>query len=211
MKSFPIPQELSLTGRVSEGDYVAGGAVLFNVADLSRVWGVFDAYESDLPWISLNQTVEFTARAIPGKTFTGKVSFIDPVINPATRTAQVRIGINNPGLQFKPEMFINGVFYSALKTGGDELIIPQSAVLWTGKRSIVYVKTPDTGIPSFKMREITLGASMKDTWVVVDGLSEGEEIVINGTFSVDASAQLAGKPSMMNPGEAITIMNVLTG
>jgi len=95
-------------------------------------------------------------------------------------------------------MFINGVLHSALKTGGEELVIPQSAVLWTGKRSIVYVKTPGTGNPSFKMREITLGASMKDSWVVVDGLSEGEEIVANGTFSVDAATQLAGKPSMMN-------------
>jgi Cu(I)/Ag(I) efflux system membrane fusion protein len=189
--------------RVSVGDYVSGGAVLFQVADLSRVWGVFDAYESDLPWISLNQTVEYTVRSLPGKTFTEKVSFIDPVIDPETRTARVRIGINNAGFQLKPEMFLNGVFYSASKTDRGELVIPQSAVLWTGKRSIVYVKTPDEGNPSFKMREITLGASMKDAWVVVDGLSEGEEIVTNGTFSVDASAQLAGKPSMMNPGDSI--------
>ena len=184
--------------RVNEGDYIDRGAVLFDVADLSRVWGVFDAYESDLPWIALNQTVDFTARAIPGKTYTGKVSFIDPVINPATRTAQVRIGINNPGLQFKPEMFINGTLRSTLKSSGEQLLIPQSAVLWTGKRSIVYVKVPGTVIPSFKMREITLGASMKDSYVVSEGLSEGEEIVVNGTFSVDASAQLHGKPSMMN-------------
>jgi len=197
---FSNTSGIVLDRKVSEGDYVSRGAVLFNVADLSRVWGVFDAYEPDLPWISLNETVEFTTSAIPGKTLTGKVSFIDPAINPETRTANVRIVINNPGLQLKPEMFINGVLHSAFKTGGEELVIPQSAVLWTGKRSIVYVKTPDTLRPSFKMREITLGASTKDAWVVVDGLSEGEEIVTNGTFSVDASAQLAGKPSMMNRG-----------
>jgi len=192
-----------LERKVNEGDYITKGTVLFDVGNLSRVWGVFDAYESDLSWISLNQTVEFTARAIPGKTLTGKVSFIDPVINPLTRTAQVRIGINNPGLQLKPEMFINGTLQSTLKSTGKQLVVPQSAVLWTGKRSIVYVKMPDAVNPSFKMREITLGASMKDTYIIADGLTEGEEIVVNGTFSVDASAQLAGKPSMMNPGGGI--------
>jgi len=100
-------------------------------------------------------------------------------------------------------MFINGTLQSTLKSTGKQLVVPQSAVLWTGKRSIVYVKMPDAVNPSFKMREITLGASMKDTYIIADGLTEGEEIVVNGTFSVDASAQLAGKPSMMNPGGGI--------
>ncbi len=199
IKIFANTSGIVLDRKVSEGDYIAKGAVLYDVVDLSGVWGVFDAYESDLSWISLNQIVEFTTHAVPGKTFTGKVSFIDPFINPATRTARIRIEINNTGQQLKPEMFINGILRSTGKSNGEQLVVPQSAVLWTGKRSIVYVKTPDAGIPSFKMREITLGASMKDTWVVIDGLSEGEEIVTNGTFSVDASAQLAGKPSMMNP------------
>lgn len=185
--------------KVNEGDYVSKGAVLFDVVDLSRVWGVFDAYESDLAWISMNQHVDFTAQAIPGKTFSGKISFIDPVVDPATRIVRVRIELGNPGLALKPEMFINGTIHSTLKGSGDKLTIPQSAVLWTGTRSVVYVRIPETEHPSFKLREITLGAAMKDTYVVLDGLSEGEEIVTNGTFSVDAAAQLAGKTSMMNP------------
>ena len=196
---FANTSGIVLERKVNEGDYITKGTLLFDVVDLSRVWGVFDAYESDLPWISLNKTVEFTARAIPGKTFSGKVSFIDPVIDPITRIARVRIEMNNPGLQLKHEMFINGTLHSTLKSGGEQLVIPQSAVLWTGRRSVVYVKIPDAGHSSFKMRQITLGASMKDTYAVIDGLSEGEEIVTNGTFSVDAAAQLEGKPSMMNP------------
>lgn len=184
--------------KVNEGDYISTGAVLFDVADLSRVWAVFDAYESDLSWVSLGQNVEFTAQAIPGKTFEGKVSFIDPVIDPATRIARVRMELSNSGLQLKPEMFIHGIIKSNIKDSGKQLIIPQSAVLWTGTRSIVYVKIPGTEHPSFKMREITLGASLKDSSIVMDGLDEGEEIVTNGVFSVDAAAQLAGKPSMMN-------------
>ena len=185
--------------KVNEGDYITRGAVLLDVADLSKVWGVFDAYESDLTWVSLHQQVDFTTQSIPEKTFSGKVSFIDPVIDPAKRVARVRVELNNPGLQLKPEMFINGIIHSNLKGSGEKLSIPQSAVLWTGTRSVVYVKIPEAEHPSFKLREITLGAAMKNTYVVLDGLEEGEEIVTNGVFSVDAAAQLAGRSSMMNP------------
>jgi len=185
--------------KVNTGDYVSTGDVLFEMADLSRVWALFDAYETDLSWISLGQNLEFTAQAIPGKTFSGKVTFIDPVVDASTRITKVRVEVPNPGLKFKPEMFVNGIIKSQQTGSGDQLIIPQSAVLWTGTRSVVYVKLPGADYPTFKMREITLGSSMKDTYVVMDGLAEGEEIVTNGTFSIDAAAQLAGKTSMMNP------------
>ena len=185
--------------KVKTGDYVSRGDVLFEMADLSKVWVLFDAYESDLSWISPGQNVEFTTQAIPGKTFNGKITFIDPVVNASTRITEVRVEVPNTGLQFKPEMFVNGTIKSQLAGAGDQLIIPQSAVLWTGKRSVVYVKLTGTDQPAFKMREITLGSAMKDAYVVMDGLEEGEEIVTNGTFSVDAAAQLAGKTSMMNP------------
>jgi Cu(I)/Ag(I) efflux system membrane fusion protein len=185
--------------KVNTGDYVSRGDVLFEVADLSRVWVLFDAYESDLSWISPGQNVEFTAQAIPGKTFKGRISFIDPVVDASTRISRVRVEVPNSGLIFKPEMFVNGIIQSRKTGSGDQLIIPQSAVLWTGTRSVVYVKLPGDGNPAFKMREITLGSAMKDTYIVTDGLEEGDEIVTNGTFSVDAAAQLAGKTSMMNP------------
>ena len=184
--------------KVAAGDYVSRGTILFEVADLSSVWAEFDAYESDLPWISKNQTVSFTAQALPGENFSGKVSFIDPIVNAATRVARVRVEVPNPGLKLKPELFVNGILSSSTQNQSSELIIPQSAVLWTGPRSVVYVKVPGTEQPTLKMREITLGPAMKNAWVVKDGLQEGEEIVTNGAFSVDAAAQLAGKPSMMN-------------
>lgn len=192
--------------KVNPGDYVSTGDVLFEMADLSSVWALFDAYESDLSWISLGQNLEFTAQAIPGKTFTGKVTFINPMVDASSRITKVRVEVPNPGLKFKPEMFVNGIVQSKQAGSGDQLIIPQSAVLWTGTRSVVYVKLPGADHPTFKMREITLGSSMKDTYVVMDGLAEGEEIVTNGTFSVDAAAQLAGKTSMMNPngGQVMT-------
>ncbi len=188
-----------ITRRVNVGDYVSQGAPLFEIADLSHVWALFDAYESDLPWIRKGDRISFTLQSEPGKEYAGIVSFIDPVINPQTRVAKVRLEIPNPGNTLKPEMFAAGTVKAHLATSGNKLVIPQSAVLWTGTRSVVYVKIPDAKEPGFLMREITLGPALNNSYVVLDGLTEGEEIVTNGTFSVDAAAQLSGKPSMMNP------------
>jgi membrane fusion protein, copper/silver efflux system len=184
---------------VSVGDYVSQGAPLYEIADLSYVWALFDAYETDLPWIRKGDRINFTLQSQPGKEFTGKVSFIDPVINPQTRVASIRLEIPNRGNILKPDMFATGKLTAHLATLGNSLVIPQTSVLWTGTRSVVYVKLADSKEPTFIMREITLGPSLSNSFVVTDGLMEGEEIVTNGTFSVDASAQLEGKPSMMNP------------
>lgn len=188
-----------ISKKVNQGDYVQQGATLFEVADLSDVWVLFDAYESDLPWIKLGNTVSFTLESLPGQSFTGKVTFIDPVINPSTRVARVRVEAGNPGGILKPEMFVNGRVTSVLPKYNNGIVIPQSAVLWTGPRSVVYVKEKGKEEPEFKMREIELGPALSGSYVVLSGLQEGEEIVTNGTFAIDASAQLAGKPSMMNP------------
>ncbi len=95
-------------------------------------------------------------------------------------------------------MFVTGNVKASLAKSKDQLVIPQSAVLWTGKRSIVYVKTPGTSVPTFTLREIELGPSLSGAYVVLSGLASGEEIVTNGAFAIDASAQLDGKQSMMN-------------
>jgi Cu(I)/Ag(I) efflux system membrane fusion protein len=186
-----------ITRRVNAGDYVSQGTPLYEIASLSHIWVLFDAYESDLPWIRKGDRISFTLQSQPGKEFNGFVSFIDPVINRQTRVAKVRLEIPNPGNILKPEMFVTGIVKAHLATSGKKLIIPQSSVLWTGTRSVVYIKIPEADEPSFIMREITLGPALNDGYVVLDGLKEGEEIVTNGTFSVDASAQLTGKPSMM--------------
>jgi Cu(I)/Ag(I) efflux system membrane fusion protein len=184
---------------VNVGDYISQGAPLYEIADLSDVWALFYAYETDLPWIRKGDKVTFTLQSEPGKEYSGEVSFIDPVINPQTRVANVRIELPNNENKLKPDMFVNGTVKSHLATSGNSLVIPQTSVLWTGTRSVVYVKLPNTKEPSFVMREITLGPALSNSFVIQAGLKEGEEIVTNGTFSVDASAQLEGKPSMMNP------------
>jgi Cu(I)/Ag(I) efflux system membrane fusion protein len=186
--------------RVNTGDYVSAGTVLYEIADLSKVWVLFDAYESDLQFLRKGKKITFTLQAFPGSEFSGIIAFIDPVIDPVTRVAKVRVEVPNKSDRLKPEMFASGVVSSDLDEYRDEIVIPRSAVLWTGKRSIVYVKQPDTDEPVFKMREIELGPSLGESYVVINGLTDGEEIVTSGTFSVDASAQLEGKSSMMNPG-----------
>ena len=185
--------------RVNNGDYVSPGAVLFDVADLSHVWIMFDAYESDLPYLSKGQKVNFTIQAIPGVGYSGNITFIDPVLDPVTRVAKVRVELGNQGGKLKPEMFATGIVQANLDEFKDKLVIPRSAVLWTGKRSVVYVKQTGTDEPVFKIREIELGTMLGSSYVVMSGLNAGEEIVTQGAFSVDASAQLEGKPSMMNP------------
>ena len=184
--------------RVNNGDYVSQGSVLYEVSDLSRVWVMFDAYESDLAFLNKGDQVDFTIQALPGTAFSGSIIFIDPMIDPVNRVAKVRVEISNPGSKLKPEMFATGMVKSNLEEYKDKLVIPRTAVLWTGKRSVVYVKQPGKE-PIFKIREIGLGPMLGNSYVVTDGLAEGEEIVTEGAFSVDAASQLEGKPSMMNP------------
>jgi len=184
--------------RVNTGDHVSEGSVLYDIANLSSIWVLFDAYESDLPFLKVGNTISFSLQALPGTNFSAKIQFIDPVIDPVNRVAKVRVEVSNGGGKLKPEMFATGVVKANLNEFKDKLVIPRSAVLWTGKRSIVYVKQPDTQEVNFKMREIDLGPMLGNSYVVLGGLKDGEEIVTDGTFSVDAAAQLAGKLSMMN-------------
>jgi len=183
---------------ISKGDYVNKGNVLFEIVDLSNVWIFLDAYESDLPFMKIGQRITFTVASIPGKEFSSSISFIDPLINPQSRTASVRAVVNNPQQILKPEMFVKGKIKAILSVKEKSLVIPNTSLLWTGKRSVVYVKVPNAEFPSFEIREITLGASLGEYYIVESGLTEGEEIVTNGVFAIDAAAQLSGNYSMMN-------------
>ena len=182
---------------IAVGDYVGTGSVLFDVVDLSRVWIMIDAYESDLPFVKIGDEVSFTAAGIPGQTFTAKVTYIDPVINPNTRAASVRAEANNRSGELRPEMFVNAQVKTTLRKGQSSLAIPRTALLWSGKRSIVYIKVQNSEFPAYEMREITIGPRMGEMYLVEAGLEAGEEIVTNGVFAIDAAAQLSGNYSML--------------
>jgi Cu(I)/Ag(I) efflux system membrane fusion protein len=198
--NFPVYATVS--GTVSEvlareGDYVDQGQPILKVSNLNTVWAEFDAYENQIAALKTGQKIDVFLNAYPDKEFNATVSFIDPILNNQTRTITVRATLNNTNDLFKPGMFVTGKIESATDYSDETLTIPASAVLWTGERSVVYVKSKPNE-PVFEMREIQIGNRNGDSYTVLDGLQRGEEIVTNGTFTVDAAAQLQGKKSMMN-------------
>lgn len=198
---FPIYADVSgyiVNKNVELGDYLQKGQTLYEVADLSKVWVRFEIYESDMGWIKKGNTVNYTVASFPGESFSGTIDFIDPFINPTTRVAKARVEVANKGLKFKPEMFVSGTIKTKIDRKEASISVPKTAVMWTGKRSIVYIKNESENGISFKLREVTLGPLLGNDYIIEEGLEIGEEIVANGTFNVDAAAQLAGKPSMMN-------------
>lgn len=205
-ENFPVYATVSGTvteKMVQEGDYVKQGQPLYKIADLNNVWAVFDVYENQIRNIQEGQQISIRTNAYPDKSFNATISFVDPVLNSSRRTIRVRADLNNPNDLLKPGMFVKGeVLSEGIGSGEQTVNIPKSAVLWTGERSLVYVK-PVPSEPVFEMREIQLGRAMGDQYVVLGGLENGEEIVVNGTFTVDAAAQLQGKKSMMNSSEGM--------
>ncbi len=185
-------------------DYVDEGTVMYKVADLSRLWVLFDAYETDFGAIDTGDTVDFTVRSHPGKIFNARITYIDPFINPETRTARVRAEVENSEGTLKPDMLARGTVNGTI--GNDEaLMVPRSAVMWTGKRSIVFVKQTEREVPTFEPRLVTLGQRAGDYYVIEEGVEEGEQVVTHGNFKLDSAAQLADKLSMMNrePGSGV--------
>ncbi len=189
----------------SEGDYVKKGEPIVKLSNLNTVWASFDAYESQLSYFKTGQNIKITSSAYPDKVYQGKLSFIDPVLNNSTRTVAVRATLNNKEGHFKPGMFVSGSITTKQKADQDDvLLVPSSAVMWTGERSVVYLKVKSDE-SAFEMREVMVGARTGEEIEVLSGLSAGDEIVTNGTFSVDAAAQLKGIKSMMNKSGSKTM------
>jgi Cu(I)/Ag(I) efflux system membrane fusion protein len=190
---------------ITVGDYINTGTSLFNIVNLDKIWIMLDAYESDLSRVTVGNPISFTAAGIPGQTYQAKVTYIDPILNPATRAASLRAELNNPGGKLLPEMFVSAKVKTNTKTQNEGVAIPRTALLWSGKRSVVYVKVPNSEYPAYEMREITIGSKIGDMYAVEAGLDIGEEIVTNGVFAIDAASQLAGGYSMMNRPETKTL------
>ncbi|MEQ3664123.1 efflux RND transporter periplasmic adaptor subunit [Olleya sp.] len=199
-ENFPVYATFSGTVTeklVEQGDYIKQGQPLLKIANLNTVWGNFDVYENQIDRFKKGQEVMITTNAYPNKEFKGKVDFIDPVLNTKTRTVTLRVVLSNKDDVFKPGMFVTANIEGSTAKNDGVLTIPASSVLWTGERSVVYLKTnPDQ--PIFEMVEIKLGNQIGNEYEVVEGIFAGNEIVTNGTFTVDAAAQLQGKKSMMN-------------
>ncbi|MCE2611725.1 efflux RND transporter periplasmic adaptor subunit [Flavobacteriaceae bacterium D16] len=199
---FPVYATVSgtVSGVMSaEGDYIKQGQPIARVSNLNSVWAEFDAYENQLSQIKEGQKIVITTNAYRDQKYEGQISFISPVLDNASRTVTVRAILNNKTGLFKPGMFVIGEVRKSVSSNVDKnLYVPASAVMWTGKRSLVYVKLK-AAQPVFEMRSVTLGDRIGESYAVSSGLMAGEEVVTNGAFTIDAAAQLQGKTSMMNP------------
>ena len=197
-----------MSRNVAEEQHVMEGTVIFEVANLDRVWVVLEAYEGDLEWISIGDTFTFQTRTHPGETQEATVSFIDPVVDGRSRTVRVRADLDNSDDQLKPNMLVRAQLSSRMQD--EKLLVPVSSVLWTGTRSLVYVQDTSEDVPRFEVREVELGPKTGDYYVIESGLEGGEQVVFNGNFRIDSEFQLADKFSMMNrePGSgAVPVHN----
>lgn len=180
---------------VTAGQYVNEGAPLFSVGSLSNVWIFAELYENDLGRIRTGTTCLVTTEAFPGKVFEGRVAFVDPVVNPETRTLKVRVDLDNRAGLLKPEMFVK------VKLKGrkiKELAVPEGAVIFSGERSMVWVESAPG---SFEPMNVTLGHKGDGYYEVISGLSGGESVAASGGFLIDAESRLnALEPGA--PGES---------
>ncbi|MBZ5573366.1 MAG: efflux RND transporter periplasmic adaptor subunit [Acidobacteriia bacterium] len=181
--------------KVTQGQYVNTGDVLYTVTDLSTVWVKADVYETDVPQVRVGQSVEITSESIPGNKLHGRVGFLEPMVNAQTRTTAARIQVANPGMRLRPGMFVQARF--ALGGGESVLAVTRSAVVNTGEHKLVYVAKGD-GV--FEAHEVQLGAAAGDYFPVLSGLRGGERIVTEGNFLLDSQTRITGGMSGMFGG-----------
>lgn len=162
------------------------GDKLYSLSDLSIVWLYADIYEKDIAGIAPGQPVVVTSGAYSGQSFTGSVTFINPMLDDATRTVKVRVEMANPSGKLKPNMFVNANVPIPL---GDSLVIPESSILDTGSRKIVFVAQSEN---TFVKRDVVTGQYTDGYVQILSGLQPGETVVTAATFLIDSQTKLGG-------------------
>jgi len=164
--------------------YTWVGEDMYDVADLSVVWMYLEVYEKDIRFVKISQPVRMTSEAYPNETFTGKVTFIDPTINNETRTVRVRAEFANPEGKLKLGLYVKAQIMIPIN---EALVVPTSAVLTTGKRTVVWIEVQEN---MFEPREVVVGAQTEEYYEVLSGLQGGEKVVVTGGFLLDSESQL---------------------
>jgi membrane fusion protein, copper/silver efflux system len=173
-----------LKKNVDPQHYATAGEDLFDVADLSRVWMEANIYEVEIGWFKPGQKMTATSDAYPGTVFSGTVNFISPVVDPSTRTVLVRVEFANPGERLRPGMYVNSTAAIPLPAS---LLVPASAVLSTGNRTVVWVQK---SAERFEPRLVRLGARAGENVQILDGLKDGDRVVTSGGYLLDSESQL---------------------
>ncbi|ABF92941.1 cation efflux system protein CusB [Myxococcus xanthus DK 1622] len=174
-----------LEKNVVEGAAVKAGERLFRIAPLAKVWVEADVYEQDLARVKPGHPVEVTLPYLPGKKYAGSVGYVYPSLQGATRTGRIRIELPNPELELKPDMYADVRFL--LQGGAPRLQIPDSAVIYTGPRRLVFV---DLGEGRLRPQEVKLGIKGNGTYEVLEGLSPGDVVVTSGNFLIAAESRI---------------------
>jgi Cu(I)/Ag(I) efflux system membrane fusion protein len=178
-----------------EGARVTAGEPLFEIANLDHVWIQADVYESELQFIRLGAPATTTLSYLPGRTWTGRVTFIAPTVDPMTRTVKVRSEFENADGALKPDMFGDVVIEQPAR---EVVVVPDSAVLQTGTRSVVFVVKSDG---TFEPREVSVGTKTEQVYEVRSGLAAGEKVVTQANFLIDSESRLKAALAQMNaPG-----------
>lgn len=167
---------------------------LYALADLSKVWVMADVYESEAADIREGLAADVTLSTYPGRTFRGRVAYINPQLESSTRTLKVRVELQNPGFLLKPDMFADVTFRI---TGSRSLVVPAEAVMDSGSEQTVFVALGDG---YFEPRKVTLGGKAGDKYVVTSGLRAGEQVVTSGNFLIDSESKLKSATGGMGGG-----------
>jgi Cu(I)/Ag(I) efflux system membrane fusion protein len=210
---------------VQEGEYVNEGDWLFHLSDLTQLWLMVDVFEDELPLVEIGGNVEFTVESLPGEKFSGRIAFVEPKVDPKTRSIRVRLDVENPQRKLMPGMYARAVLRRNITAA---LAVPENAVLWSGQRSVVIVRD---GEGTFRPREVELGSrwlyARENTKAkraslgfgdgsiryheVLAGLTPGEIVVTSGAFLLNAESQFQSVLTKMLPpvNERATLEQVL--
>jgi RND family efflux transporter MFP subunit len=169
---------------VTEGQRVMPADSLFDVADLSHVWVMVDVYESDLPLVRTGMPADITVPYLPGRTWRGPVTYVAPTVEEKTRTVKLRVEVDNKDGTLKPDMYSDVVLRAPL---GRSLVVPEAAIVRSGERTLVFVEQSDGRLAP---RAITVGAKVEEGTQVLDGLREGESVVLAANFLLDSESSL---------------------
>ena len=171
---------------VQQGQYVNTGDVLFNIADLSRVWVEIEVFENEIPFVRVGQQVEIRSSADLHVKSTGRISYVYPFHDPKTHTIKARVEMANLGNRLKPDMFVNAIIKVPLVTG---IAVPVTAVIDTGKRQVAWVET-SPGM--FEPRDVQVGERVDDKVQILSGLKPGDKVAVSGGYLIDSESQLKG-------------------
>jgi Cu(I)/Ag(I) efflux system membrane fusion protein len=179
---------------VHPGAAVNAGMPLMEITNLGRVWVIADVVEDELAWVAPGKSAEIHFNALPGERFEGKIEYVYPKLDPATRSVPVRIALANPDLKLKPGMYANVTLYGG--KGDEGVVVPSEAVIRTGKRAIVLLAE---GEGRFLPIEVTTGMESDGKTLIVSGLSGGEHVVTSSQFLIESEANLKGALERMKP------------